>query len=884
MTKINWLEISESVALAGSILGTFAAYGTQQFIYAAAPLTLTVGLNIANRNRFNKQLRQQNFETLTGEVHRVSDPLSQRLETLETQTQRVNRQTQQQLSQLKESLESDREVAIARLQEAIQSLPPIPNLDPISQRLSELEASLQQMPMQTDADIEQLQAAFRAENEAAIAQIHHALENIPPIPNIKPISLRLEQLETLTQEVGQNTDAQLAQFQETLRQENEAAIARIHHALENIPPIENMEAIAQRLEQLETLTQELRQNTEAQLAEFQDRFRAENEAAIARIQQLIQTLPPTENLSAILQRLDILEQVQKEAIANQTLGDQLSENSVELHQLIQSLPPTPTIDAIHQHLEKLDNFTQQLQTQTQQQIEDLKTSQRQQQDTILAQVHQILDPINQRLAEFESQGQSSTAPPDSPRAETTPISIAPLPELTLTETPREDSPKQTEEETDSESAEKPPKTPNSPPKVPSQYRKETFSQKPSVPTPPPAAEIPAEDEWDMEEWDGEDEWETEEGWEPETDEREEPESETDWSIKSPLKQFPKQENIGRVIGGLESSFGEVVGDIQGFVGKFMREKSEPETAKPTGEVEKGSRHQWKCIKTLSAHLEAVNCVAISPNGKLIASGDRDDTVRLWHLQTGEPVDSFNGEDWFASVNALCFSPDGATLACAIGDTITLWKWQEKREAASFSGQLGSIYAVVFLHHSPQMISGDGNSAIKVWNLENRQGIRTLTGHQAVVYALAVSPDDRLLISGSEDKTVKIWQLETGTEIHNLSGHSAPVYSLAMSPDGNIFASGSADGTIKIWNLKTGEELNTLEGHSEAVNAIAFHPDGETLLSASHDKTLKVWHLETSELIATLKGHSAAINSVAVSFNGKTIVTGSEDKTLKVWRM
>ncbi|MEH1961523.1 MAG: serine/threonine-protein kinase, partial [Nostoc sp.] len=241
------------------------------------------------------------------------------------------------------------------------------------------------------------------------------------------------------------------------------------------------------------------------------------------------------------------------------------------------------------------------------------------------------------------------------------------------------------------------------------------------------------------------------------------------------------------------------------------------------------------VKTLEAYSQPVNSVAISPDGKTLASGSDDS--KLWNLATGEQIRTLTGG--YGWVHSVAISPDGKTIVISSGD----------------------IY-----------------NTIDLWNLATGEQIRTFKEDSALVNSVAISPDGKTLASGSDDKTIKLWNLATGEEIRTLTGHSDLVYSVAFSPDGKTLASGSWDKTIKLWNLATGEEIRTLTGHSDWVNSVAISPDGKTLASGSRDQTIKLWNLATGEQIRTLTGHSDWVNSVAISPDGKTLASGSRDQT------
>jgi WD40 repeat protein len=288
-------------------------------------------------------------------------------------------------------------------------------------------------------------------------------------------------------------------------------------------------------------------------------------------------------------------------------------------------------------------------------------------------------------------------------------------------------------------------------------------------------------------------------------------------------------------------------------------------------------------KTLKGHSNLVNSVVISPDGRTLASGSKDETIKIWNIATGQEIRTLNGHSSFVAwVNSVAISPDSRTLASGSEDkTIKIWNIATGQEIRT--GHSAWVRSVA-ISPDGRTLAGNNFDNIKIWNIATGQEIRTLNGHSYEVTSVAISPDSKTLASGSVDNTIKIWNIATGQAIRTLNGHSYEVRSVAISPDGRSLASGSQDKTIKIWNVTTGQEIRTLKGHSLSVMSVAFSPDGRTLASGSGDETIKIWNVTTGQEISTLKGHSSSVNSVAFSPDGRTLASGSSDATIKIWRL
>ncbi|MEH2287438.1 serine/threonine-protein kinase [Nostoc sp.] len=287
--------------------------------------------------------------------------------------------------------------------------------------------------------------------------------------------------------------------------------------------------------------------------------------------------------------------------------------------------------------------------------------------------------------------------------------------------------------------------------------------------------------------------------------------------------------------------------------------------------------------TLQGHENSVLSVAISPDGKTVASSGSDRTIKLWNLATGKLISSLNGH--FQQVNVVVISPDGKLLVSASDDnTIKIWNLATRKQIRTLMGHSDSVHALAISADSETLVTGSDDNTIKIWDLATGEQIRTLAGHTFWVRSVAISPDGVILASGSFDKTIKIWNLTKGYPIRTLEGNSQTVTTVAISPNGRILASAGRDRTIKLWNLATGRELRTLAGHSNTVTSVAFSADSKIVASGSRDRTIKLWNTATGEEILTLAGHTNTVTSVTFTPDGKTLVSGSEDNTIKIWRL
>lgn len=291
-----------------------------------------------------------------------------------------------------------------------------------------------------------------------------------------------------------------------------------------------------------------------------------------------------------------------------------------------------------------------------------------------------------------------------------------------------------------------------------------------------------------------------------------------------------------------------------------------------------SQCQGDQLATLGSHDWTVTCAAFSPDGKLLATGSHDTTVKIWDVQRHELVttlSAFTGTVW-----TVAFTPDARFLVTSGYGGTRLWSVDDWQTAREFPGVTASVSAT-----SPWLAVAEvGYSewwkpagAVSVWNYRTGEKIRQLPKPARVV---AFAPNGTTLAVSDNPQGIDFWDVVSG-ELQRTLATTNRTRLFVFSPDGRRLAATGSSPTI--YDLASNGVPRKIEMHTPRDTwDVGFSPDNATLATVSSDQTLRLSDAATLEVKVTLRGHEHEVWCVAFSPDGKLLATGGKDQKVMLW--
>lgn len=330
----------------------------------------------------------------------------------------------------------------------------------------------------------------------------------------------------------------------------------------------------------------------------------------------------------------------------------------------------------------------------------------------------------------------------------------------------------------------------------------------------------------------------------------------------------------------------------------------------------------------SGHTSTVQAVDFSPDGATLATGARDQTIRLWGLQSGttQPQRIWRGHEeglmalrwtgdgkeiwsgaedgtvrtwsptapparpqiaglWNSTMGDVIFSPDGAEVA--VTNSTGQVELRDARTLIVKQTIPAAFQALAYRDNGQTLVALDAQRKLVVWD-RSSNAVRVtllrveLEGDRRISYAQA-SADGSVAVLGLTDGEVRFWDLVRETELSRNSDHKAVVMSASIAQSKQLAATGDHDGLIKVWSLPDGKLLQSFStnGHGWAFG-LAFDERAQRLAVGTLDGRILIWGLAEKAVVAELRGHSRRVHSLAWAESAGRFLSASNDGTVVSW--
>lgn len=334
------------------------------------------------------------------------------------------------------------------------------------------------------------------------------------------------------------------------------------------------------------------------------------------------------------------------------------------------------------------------------------------------------------------------------------------------------------------------------------------------------------------------------------------------------------------------------------------------------------------VASRRGHRQAVWSLAATADGRWLATGSADETVRIWAGDFScDPALDCGGRGFAAACTA-----DGRGLALGTSTGIAVWSVPELRCVARIDSGGPQVNDVQFLDQGTRLVAACDEGCVMLGDVPRDEdararGMQRVRVHSRRVYSVDVDPAGRLLATAGEDRTARLWNIPslatdpvpqatlrhgrrvlcarfgidgrhlftacedriarawsmaTGEEEVRFVGHERPVNWLALSPDGAILATASSDATVRLWQAASGRPLAALRGSARQVRKVAFTADGSRVVAVGDDGAAHLWDVASGESVGVLRGHEDQAWGVATAAGGDWLVTAGWDGAARIW--
>uniref|UniRef100_A0A7N8WUU6 U3 small nucleolar RNA-interacting protein 2 n=1 Tax=Mastacembelus armatus TaxID=205130 RepID=A0A7N8WUU6_9TELE len=314
------------------------------------------------------------------------------------------------------------------------------------------------------------------------------------------------------------------------------------------------------------------------------------------------------------------------------------------------------------------------------------------------------------------------------------------------------------------------------------------------------------------------------------------------------------------------------------------------------------------IRVLRGHKLPVTCLVITPDDKCIFSAAKDCSIVKWDVESGKKLHTIPGgrkgtEDRHvghtAHILCMAMSSDGKYLATGdMNKLIMIWEAETCKHLYKFTGHKGPVSGLSFRKGTHDLYSASHDRSVKVWNVDENAYVETLFGHQDAITGLDSLSRERCVTAGGRDRTVRVWKIAEESQLV-FYGHEGSIDCIQLINEEHMIT-GADDGSVCLWSVNKKKPLSTVKQahgcHGDAgleqphwVASVAALQNSDTVASGSHNSQVQLWKCSQNyrglEPLFSVPV-SGFVNSLKFSSSGQFLVAGvgQEHRLGRWWRL
>jgi WD40 repeat protein len=284
------------------------------------------------------------------------------------------------------------------------------------------------------------------------------------------------------------------------------------------------------------------------------------------------------------------------------------------------------------------------------------------------------------------------------------------------------------------------------------------------------------------------------------------------------------------------------------------------------------------VRPLSRKQNSVRCISWSPDGSFIATGGFDETVEVWNAESGDLLVSLSGFEH--TVDGLAWNSEGSQLAANSTKHVIAWR-VATGEVVVHLERPELIYSIDWCPGKPILAIGTSGNAAEIYDVAEKRSLCEIE-HESTVDFVRWSPDGQRLMTHQGGRQVCIYDVQTWSRLLAIDSSECRMWGMDWSPDGRRLAAGGSDGDVRIWDTVNGQQLLKLH-HSASVASVKWSPNGTRLATGSWSRLVQVWDPTTGHSLHVFDGNTMNENTLSWNPAGTQIATPSHN-TFQITRV